>query len=286
VNIGDSFRTMKRIMTVLGRNISEKTYRSFTGFARELLSFYALFCWALILIALALMISGCGRYKEELESANQQIEKLNSEVKRLTEEVARLNEEKKRLNDDSKALSDKTTRMQRELDDLNKAKAALSAENKEIKKKNSVADEEIATLNREKAQLAKEVEELKKRLAEMASPPRLPDATPIQGGPQSAGPPDEISPCDAVVAFMKASEAIVRQQKGPERTRSLEQAHEQYAPKMKGAPEKAIRAAQEWVKEGTRFWDQPHDDSTFRLLHLRNTVLEFCGKSPSGAGFR
>jgi len=230
------------------------------------------------------MVSGCGRYKEELENAKQQIEKLNSEVKRLTEETARLNQERNRLSNDSKALSEKNAQMQRELDVLNKAKATLSTENKEMKKKNSVAEEEIASLKREKAKLSKEIDQLKKRVDDQAPPPTSPAPRPTEVGP-STKQLEELSPCDAVLAFMKASEAIVRQQKGAERTRLLEQAHQQYAPRMKGAPEKAVKAAESWVKEGTKFWDKSSDYPTFRLLQLRNAALEACGKSPSEAGF-
>jgi chromosome segregation ATPase len=232
------------------------------------------------------MVSGCGRYKEELESAKQQIQKLSSEVERLSAEVARLNQEKSRLSDDTKVVSDKNTRMQRDLDDLNKAKAALSAENKELLKKNKAADEQIDSLNREKARLAQEIEELKKRAAQMTPPPTSPAGMPTEVGPQSTKQSAELSPCDAVIAFMKASEAVVRQQKGTERTKSLEHVKQQFAPKMKGAPEKAIKAAENWVKEGSRFWDQFGGDGAFSLLQLRNTVLEACGKSPDAAGFK
>jgi len=238
------------------------------------------------LVCLVLVVaSGCGNYKEQLESANQQIEKLNSEVKRLTEEVARLNQEKSRLSDDSKVVSDKNTLIQRDLDDLNKAKGALSTENKELQKKNKVAEGEIASLNSEKARLAQEIEELRKRGAQMAPPPTSPASMPTEVGPQSAKQPEELSPCDAVLAFMKASEAVVRQHKGKERTIALEQVKQQFAPKMKGAPEKAVKAAENWVKEGSKFWDQSGGDGLFSLLQLRNTVLEACGKSPDAAGF-
>jgi len=269
---------------MLGQVTWETTLRSFRSFGQKLPSFYALFCWALIVSISLLVVSGCG--KAELESAKQQIQKLSSEVERLTEEVARLNQEKSRLSDDSKALSDKNERIQRDLDDLNKAKAALSAENKELQKKNKVAEEEITSLNREKARLAQEIEELKKRGAQMAPPPTSAASMPTEVGPQSAKQPEELSPCDAVLTFMKASEAIVRQQKGTERTKSLEQVKQQFAPKMKGAPEKAIKAAENWVKEGSKFWDQSGGDGVFSLLQLRNTVLEACGKSPDAAGFK
>jgi chromosome segregation ATPase len=271
---------------MLGQVIWETAYRHFRGCAQKLPSFQALSCWAVIVSFSLLMVSGCGRYKEELESAKQQIQKLSSEVERLSAEVARLNQEKSRLSDDSKVVSDKNTRMQRDLDDLNKAKGSLSAENKELLKKNKAAEDEIASLNSEKARLAKEIEELKKRAAQMAPPQTSPAGMPTEVGPQSAKQPEELSPCDAIIAFMKASEAVVRQKKGTERTKSLEQVKQQFAPKMKGAPEKAIKAAENWVKEGSKFWDQTGGEGTFSLLQLRNTVLEACGKSPDAAGFK
>jgi len=286
VNIFDSTRLMRRMLRMFGPVNCETACRSFSGCAQKLPSFYALFCWALIASILLLMVSGCGRYKEELESAKQQIQKLSSEVERLTGEVARLNQEKTRLSDDSKVVSDKNTRMQRDLDDLNKAKGALSAENKELQKKNKVAEDEIASLKLEKASLAKEIEELKKRVTQLAPTPTSPAAMPTEVGPQSAKQPEGLSPCDAVIAFMKASEAVVRQQKGTERTKSLEQVKQKFAPQMKGAPEKAIKAAENWVKEGSRFWDQHGGEGAFNLLQLRNTVLDTCGKSPDSAGFK
>jgi len=282
----DSTPSMGWALGALGHVLSEMAWRSFRSFGRAMPPLYALFCWAVILGISLIMLSGCGRYKEELEGAKQQIQKLDAQVKTLTEETSRLKQEKSRLSDDLQAHSDKNTRVQRELDDLNKSKAALFAENSEIKKKNSASEQEIGSLKREKAGLSQEVEELKKRLAELAPPPKPPSTLPTAVSPQAAKPRQELSPCDAVLAFMKASEEIVRQQRGTERTKSLEQVKQEYAPKMKGAPEKAINAAENWVKEGTNFWDKPSEDSTFRLLKLRNTVLDACGKSPDEAGFK
>jgi outer membrane murein-binding lipoprotein Lpp len=286
VNRCDSNRPMRRMLGGLGHIMSVTTHRRSRSFFLELQSLHIIFRWALISSVLLLMVSGCGRYKEELGSAKQQIEKLNSEVKRLTDDVARLKQEKSGLSDDSKTVSDKNAQMQRELDDLSKAKAALSAENKEIKKKNIVAEEQIAALKREKDHLAQEVEELKKRVAELAPPPKSPAAIPTEVGPKSGKQQEDLRPCDAVLAFMKASEGIVRQHKGTERTELLEQVKRQYAPKMKGAPEKAIKAAENWVKEGVQLWDESDADGVFQLLRLRNTVLDACGKSPDGAGFK
>jgi uncharacterized protein YoxC len=286
VNISDFTRPIRRVLGARAETVSETTYKSFRSLSWKSPSPYAFLCWVSMASILLFMVSGCGASKEELENAKQQIERLNSEVKTLTQETARLNQEKSSLSEDSKTLSEKNTRIQRELDDLSKAKATLSSDNKEIKKKNSVAEEELASLKREKAQLALEVEGLKKRVAETGPPPKSPAAIPTEVGAQRARKPEDLSPCDAVVAFMKASEGIVKQHKGTERMELLEQVKQQYEPRMKGAPEKARKAAEDWVKEGVKLWDQSHGDGVFRLLQLRNTVLEACGKSPDGAGFK
>jgi uncharacterized protein YoxC len=286
VNILDSIRPMRRMLGVHDKLTCETGHRGAVNFAWQFPSRNAFFCWALILSISLLMVSGCGRYKEELEGAKQQIEKLNGDVTKLTEETTRLKQETSRLSEDSKTLSDKNTRMQRDMDELNKAKAALSTENNDLKKKNSVAEQEIASLKREKTGLAQEIEELKKRAAEMAPTPQSPTAVPTDVVPQSTKPIEELTPCDAVIAYMKAGEGIVRQQKGAQRAKSLDQLKAQYAPKMKGAPEKAIKAAENWVKAGSKFWDQTGGEGGLQLLELRNAVLEACGKSPDAAGFK
>jgi septal ring factor EnvC (AmiA/AmiB activator) len=286
MNIFDSIQPVRRVLRARGEGISEKTYGGFKGFDRELPSFFTLFCWTLILGALLLMISGCGRYKERLESAKQQIEKLNAEVKRLTGETARLNQEKNGLSHDLRTLSEKNTAMQQELDDLNKAKAKLSAEDSEIRQKNTLAQEEIASLKREKSQLTQEVDQLKKLVAERASPPKSPATMLSEVDPSSAKQSEKLSPCDAVIAFMKASEGIITRQRREERTKLLEEVKQQYAEKMKGAPEKATKAAENWVKVWVKLWDESTDDGVFRLLQLKNIVLNACGKSPDEAGFK
>jgi outer membrane murein-binding lipoprotein Lpp len=287
MNIFDVTRPLKRMFEVPDRVISETIRRSFTSSGKKAPSFQTLFCWTIVLGVSLLMVSGCGRYKEELENTKQQIEKLNSEVKGLTEQVARLNQEKSRLSDELKTLSDKNKRIQGELDDLNKARVTLSAENTDLKQKYSSAQQEIGALEREKTKLTQEVGELEKRVAELTPAPTPPAAAmPSEVGSSRAKHQKELSPCDQVIAFMKASEGIVRQHKGTERTKLLEQVRQQYAPRMKGAPEKAIKAAENWVKEGSKFWDQSGGDGVFSLLQLRNTVLEACGKSPDAAGLK
>jgi cell division protein FtsB len=274
---------MRQMSGVLDKVICETTHRSPRSIVWRFPSRNAFFFWVLIVTISLFTVSGCGR--AELESAKQQIANLSSEVKTLTDETARLKQETSRLSDESKALSEKNKKLQKDLDDLSKSKAALSAENTDLKKKNTAAEGEIASLKREKDRLAKEVEELRKGAAATAPQPTPPATTPTGVVPESAKQPAAMSPCDAVVAFMRASEGVVRQQKGAERSKALEQVKQQYAPKMKGAPEKAIKAAEDWVKAGSKFWDQT-GGGTLQLLELRNTVLGACGKSPEGAGFK
>ncbi len=275
MNTCDSSRRMKRILGVHGRMISETTCRTFRV--------YGLFRWTLILTVLLLAISGCGR--KELEDAKQQINNLTAENKKLAELSASLDKDKKSLNAEIKTLSEKNSQMQRQLDDLNRSKAVLMDENKKLKDKFTIMEEELASLKRDKAHHAEEIEEYKRRLSELAPMSKSPARSPGGIGP-NAQTAEQLSPCDAVIEFMKASEQVVRQQKGKERTKALEEVKKQYAVRMQGAPAKALKAAEDWVKEGTKFWDQSPDDAVFRLLQLRNTVLDACGKSPDTTGFK
>jgi uncharacterized protein YlxW (UPF0749 family) len=265
------------------RQVSEKACASFRGVSRGLPPFYGLFRWTVLLSVLLLMISGCGR--KELEDAKQRINSLTAENQKLTELSASLDKDRNRLNEQVKSLSDKSSRVQRDLDESNKSKAALTDDNKKLKDKITAMEGELASLQREKSQQAAEIEDCKKRLADS-----VPISRPSGNVPGEIGPvgktEEELSPCDSVLAFMKTSEQVIRQQKGKERTKSLEQVKTQYSPRMQGAPAKAVKAAEDWVKEGAKFWDQSPDDAVFRLLQLRNIVLDACGKSPDAAGFK
>jgi hypothetical protein len=278
VNIFDFTKRKRRISGIVFEAIFGTAISSGKIYPR-LSPRYAYFsCWVLVATVSLLVLSGCGTYKEELDSAKQQIEKLNLEIKKLTEEKSRLNQERTRLSDDSKSLSEKNTRLQRDWDDMNKAKAACLSESEETKNKFAAAEAEIAALKADKTRLVQEIEELKKRATETAPLSTPHTAVPTEVSPRGTKHLEELGPCEAVFAFMNASEGIVRQQKGEERTKSLEQLRLQYAPKMKGAPEKAIKAATDWVKEFSKSWDKTHGDSVFRLVSLRNIVSEACGK--------
>jgi hypothetical protein len=248
------------------------------------LSKIAAFSAKLCLVCLAMvLVAGWGSM--ELEDAKQQINSLTAENKKSTELSSSLDNEKSRLGEELKTVADKNSRMQREPEDLNKSKAALSDENKKLKEKNSAIDDEIASLNREKARQAQETEEFKKRLAEMAPPAKSPVAIPTEIG-LAAKSKEEISPCDAVIGFMKTSEGIIKQQKGKEGTDSLEQVKKQYAPRMQGAPAKAIKAAEDWVKEGTKLWDHAPRLIIPERNRLLGVVQDACGKSPDSERLR
>ncbi len=262
---------------------SANTCGSTGPFARELPSLKALFYWAVLLSVLLLTISGCGR--KELEEAKQQINNLNVENKKLTDLSATLDKEKNQLSGEIKSLTDKNSRLQRDLDDANRTKAALSDENKKQKDKIGLMEQDLVRLNKEKAQHAEEIEEYKRRLAE-STPTSKPSVT--APGPMRATERSEenLNPCDAAIAFMKESEQIIRQQRGNERTKALEQLKKHYSPRMQGGPAKAMKAAEDWVKQAAMFWDKSPDDSVYRLLQLRNVVLEGCGRSADAAGFK
>lgn len=288
MHICASTKTVKRFLGSLGQAVPKLLFRNFDGSDRRLSPSRSVLVWIVIVSTSLFLAVGCGRYKEELESAKQQVQKLDSEVKKLSEEVAGLNQHNTRLSGDVKNLSEKNAQIQQELNQANQARAALSGENKEMQKKSKAADEEISTLKREKANLTKEVDELKKQAAEMIPSQKSPGSLMPQARPQSKQQLEKLNPCDAVLAFMKACEGIVRQQRGPDRTRSLEQLKQLYGPRMQGAPERAIKASEDWVKEAGKLWDESasySSASTLRILELRNVVLEACGKLPGEAGF-
>jgi hypothetical protein len=93
-----------------------------------------------------------------------------------------------------------------------------------------------------------------------------------------------MSPCEAVLAFMNASEQAVKSHKGEQRTDILEKVKQEYGPRMKGAPEKARKNAQAWVDELSKSWDKPGDNTVFNLITKRNAALGACEKKPGDVG--
>jgi hypothetical protein len=245
-------------------------------------------CLACLVLVVA---SGCGNYKEQLESAKQQIDKLTSESKRSAEVSANLEKERARLSDELKLLSDKSARMEQNIGELQKAKASLDDELGKIRKRNSELQEELSSLKKEKGELLRQVEDLKRSAAELVQPEKLPVSRPTETAPdrspreQVARQSGKLTPCDAIVEFMKNSGEIVRQHKGGERAKLLEGVKQVYASQMEGAPEKAKKAAEAWVSELSSSWDSPKDDTVYSLISKRNAAMAACGKKPQDAGF-
>ncbi len=246
----------------------------------------------LCLVCLAVIVmSGCGRQKEELESAKQQIERLTAETKSLTESFASLDKEKARLNESMTLLSEKNAALAREVAALEKTKASVEKDNRTLKASNEEALKEVASLKQQNSDLSREMETLKKSVATSPTLPAQPErqiteSTSKTGvGEIASTPPQAMSPCDAVLQYMKESQAIVRQYKGKERSKMLKQIRQRFSSQMRGAPEKAIKAADLWVKEVVRVWDNPREDSAFILLSNKSVVLESCHKTPEEAGF-
>jgi hypothetical protein len=116
------------------------------------------------------------------------------------------------------------------------------------------------------------------RLAELAPPPQSPAGVPTEIGPVAQA-KEKLSPCDAVIEFMKESKGLITQQKGKEGAKSLKQIKKRYAPRMQGAPAKAVKAAEDWVKEGTKSWDHVSALNIRERNRLLDVVQNACGKS-------
>lgn len=245
----------------------------------------------IFLVCLAAMLAaGCGNYKEKLQEAQQTIDKLTAENKALSDNVASLTKEKTRLTDELAAVEKKGSTLERELADLKKDHAALSEKNSVLERKQNEAQKEMAALKRDKKKLAEENERLKKEIAPTpAMEPRK--QAPREGAPvprpgEAVTKPSEgLSPCDAVLEYMRKCGQVVRNNRGEQRTKLLAQLGKEYAPKMQGAPEKARTASAAWVKEMAGSWDKPGDKTVFNLLVNRNEVLKACNKTPAEAGF-
>jgi septal ring factor EnvC (AmiA/AmiB activator) len=258
---------------------------------KEKRTVFALATRLLLATLVVVIVSGCGRHKQDLDEAKQRIDNLTAENKRSSEIIANLEKDKRRLTEERQAVDTKIDTLRREVGDLEKSKLALSEEISELKKRNGELLADVNSLRREKADLSRQIEELRPRAADSAkrivqTPSARPDErTPLIGaGPKMPKAAENMSPCEALRAFMEASEQMARSYKGRQRTDMLEKVKHEYAPRMKGAPEKAIRNAQAWVDELSSSWDKTRNDTVFNLLIKSNAVADACKKNPSDAG--
>jgi len=236
------------------------------------------------------LATGCGNYKEKLQEAQQGVEKLTAENKALTEKVASLAQEKTSLKEKLDSAEKKGADLEGQVAGLKKAKKELADTNSELQAKQNEARKEMATLSREKTELLEENERLKKQVASTAATGA--GDRPVKetlSGPRpseaATKPSAGLSPCDAVLEFMRKSEQTVRRHHGEERTKLLAQIRQEYSPKMEGAPDKARIASTAWVDELAKSWDKPGDKTVLNLLLNRNEVLRACNKTPAEAGF-
>jgi hypothetical protein len=244
-----------------------------------------------IVIIAVIALSGCGKLQQDLDTAKKQIETLTVETKGMAEKLAKLGEDRTRLNDEMKLLTEKNEVLRSQVAALEKAKAAVATELDTVKKSNEEALAEVESLKRQKADLTTEMETLKK----LAAPPSAMPLEPKERVQETAALPDAekgappahaaLTPCNALLQYMKESQAIVRRYKGEERSTRLGQLKHRLAQQMSEAPEKAVKAAENWVAEVIRVWDDPRDDSAFILLSNKGAVLEACHMTPEEAGF-
>lgn len=249
--------------------------------------------WLVCLVFLVL--SGCGTSKEELESAKQQIAKLNGDTMKLNETVANLDKEKARVSNELKSLTEKDAERQKALQDsldkMRKDNAALAENASQLARKVATIEGAVSSLKNDKADLMREVEKLKKRVAVLPEPAQEPGSGPAQPSQEpSAKEPlsmarETLTPCDALIQFMKASRVIVEGHKGEVRAKLLQQVRKDYSSRLREAPDKAVKAAEAWVEELNVSWDKTHNDTVSNLLKKRNAALEACGKKPQEAGF-
>jgi hypothetical protein len=243
-------------------------------------------------LAFALLgLAGCGASKQELEEAKQRVDSLVADNKKCSDAAAALEKEKRRVTEERQAADAKIDTLLAELDSLKKTNAELSDEVSKLRRRTSQLSDDLEALRREKSELLQQAKELKDR----GTAPTVPDQPPAAG--QDTAPPvagvrpampmaaETKTPCDAVFAFMRASEQVVKMHQGGQRSEMLKSVKSEYDPKMKGAPQKAIQNAEAWVEELARSWDKPGDDTVFNLIRKKNATLKACGKKASDAGF-
>ena len=249
---------------------------------------------AVILVAV-LVAAGCARYKEELETAKQKVEQLTAETKLLKQKIAQLEHKEEKARKDLQRLDEECSKLRAEGKILTLRNERLSEETKKVQEANKELKKQVADLKEEKKDLSRKLEESKTKQiaqeprpltrpepAERIPPKRLSEAGPVveAGEQQIAG-----TPCEAMIQYMRKAGNVIRQLKGEERIRMLQQLKTTYAAKMQGAPKEAVTAARKWVEELSAAWDKTSKDALFKLLVHRNRALKACGKTPAEAGF-
>jgi len=238
----------------------------------------------IVLMCLSLAIlTSCETDKKNLEKAKTEISDLTAKDQKLSDINGKLETEKSALTQEVAQLKDQNVAQVTELDQLKKSLSQLGQKNETLQKKADQINVEYAQLNKQRDELTAKIVELNKK----ATP--NPDQVNKFGGPDKQAQLSKevnLSPCDALIEYMRKSHAVVEGYKAEERKSKLDETRTTYAAKMTEAPAAGRKAAIEWVKELNRSWDRRQDDATTsRLARLKNAVLKACGKTAAEAGF-
>lgn len=233
------------------------------------------------------MLAGCG--KQELEEAKARNAELTAQNQQLSGTIARLETEKSSISKELASEKDRNATVADELAQVKKAHADSTKRTEELDKKVGQLDTEILTLKQEKERLSAEVDELRKQAVQ---PPAQTSILPEERGempstmesPSGSTPQASMTPCKALVEYMRQARSVIQRSKGGERKSKLDELRSGYASKTREAPESARKAADEWVKEMSSSWDNVQDDTLFRILQLKNAAISACGLSPNEAG--
>jgi len=253
-------------------------------FQSKRITLFSLSWWCVLFFLVAgVFTSGCVN-KEDLEKAEMRLSQVTTEKKELSDQITSLQQDKTRLTDEVAQSKKEIDDLKIEIDKLKRENTAFEQNAKKFGKDFEASKQENIKLTTELQNTAKEVEQLKKQIAVV---PTRGSEQPFQrdSNPAIAKPTENLTPCDSVLEFMRASEKVIRSYKGDERNKLLDEVKSDYAEKLKGAPKKAIDSAQAWVKEASKSWDKHHDGTVFLLLKHRQSVLNACGKKASDAGF-
>jgi septal ring factor EnvC (AmiA/AmiB activator) len=143
----------------------------------------------LIVGLVVVVVSGCGRYKQDLEEAKLRIDSLAADNKKCSEIVANLEKEKRGLTEERQAVDTKIDTLLKEIGDLKKTNAALSDELNKLKKNNNELSADLNSLRQEKSDLSKQIDELKNRFTNLGRQDQPPatgrgEGTPLTGAGQ------------------------------------------------------------------------------------------------------
>lgn len=237
----------------------------------------------IIVMCLSLaVLTGCETDKKNLEKAKVQISELTIQNQQLSNVKATLETEKATLTEELGQLKNQNGTLSAQVDELRKNLSELFQKNEVLQKKADQTSAEVVQLKKQKDELKSKIAELNKKVTPNPDHVNKFGETDKQAQTKQQ---TSLSPCEALVEYMKQGQSIIKGYKGEERKSKLEEARASLAAKMNDAPLAGKKAAIEWVKELNRSWDRHQDDGTPRLVRLKDAALKACGKTAAEAGF-